>query len=205
MKKLIIVGADEPGFEILEIIKDLNKNVKKYSFVGFYDEYKKGKNIYNALNNLKQIAEDVFFVNSIGNIKNRKRTTNKLIKEGFHLETIISPLSYISPSAIIKEGVIVYPHASISSKSIIEDNVLINYNTSISHGVYVGRNTNISPGCNIAGKVHISNDCFLGIGVKIIPEIKIAKNVILGAGAVVIKDINDEGIYVGVPAKLLKR
>ena len=45
---------------------------------------------------------------------------------------------------------------------------------------------------------------FLGIGATIIQGIKIGKNVTICAGAVVIKDIPDNVIALGNPAKIIK-
>jgi len=45
---------------------------------------------------------------------------------------------------------------------------------------------------------------FLGIGATIIQGIKIGKNVTIGAGSVIIKDIPDNVITVGNPAKIIK-
>jgi len=45
---------------------------------------------------------------------------------------------------------------------------------------------------------------FLGIGATIIQGIKIGKNVTIGAGSMVIKDIPDNVIVIGNPAKIMK-
>ena len=45
---------------------------------------------------------------------------------------------------------------------------------------------------------------FIGIGTTIIQGIKIGRNVTIGAGSVVIKDIPDNVMVVGNPAKILK-
>jgi len=45
---------------------------------------------------------------------------------------------------------------------------------------------------------------FIGIGAIIIQGIKIGKNVTIGAGSVVIKDIPENVIAVGNPAKIIK-
>ena len=45
---------------------------------------------------------------------------------------------------------------------------------------------------------------FLGIDATIIQGIKIGKNVTIGAGSVVIKDIPDNVIALGNPAKIIK-
>ena len=43
---------------------------------------------------------------------------------------------------------------------------------------------------------------YVGIGASILENISIVDDVIIGAGAVVNKDINIQGTYVGVPAKI---
>ncbi|MBA7532225.1 Maltose O-acetyltransferase [subsurface metagenome] len=45
---------------------------------------------------------------------------------------------------------------------------------------------------------------FIGIGATMILGIKIGKNVTIGAGSVVIKDIPDNVIALGNPAKIIK-
>ena len=40
----------------------------------------------------------------------------------------------------------------------------------------------------------------VGLGAKVIQYKKIYKNCMIGAGAVVVKDIESEGIYLGIPA-----
>ena len=45
---------------------------------------------------------------------------------------------------------------------------------------------------------------FIGIGITIIQGIKIGKNVTIGAGSVVIKDISNDVIAIGNPAKIIK-
>jgi len=57
---------------------------------------------------------------------------------------------------------------------------------------------------HISGAVNISELSFLGIGATIIQRIKICKNVTIGAGSVVTKDIPDNVITVGNPAKIIK-
>lgn len=47
----------------------------------------------------------------------------------------------------------------------------------------------------------IGDNCFIGNGAKILPGVTIGNNVIIGTGSVVTKDIPDNIIAAGVPAK----
>ena len=52
--------------------------------------------------------------------------------------------------------------------------------------------------------VHIGKNCWIAAGVLIMPGITIGDNVIIGAGAVVTKDLPDNVIAVGNPARILR-
>ncbi len=52
--------------------------------------------------------------------------------------------------------------------------------------------------------VHIGKNCWIAAGVLIMPGITIGDNVIIGAGAVVTKDLPDNVIAVGNPARVLR-
>ena len=53
------------------------------------------------------------------------------------------------------------------------------------------------------GSIHIGFRTFIGYGVIIMPGVHIGKRCIIGTGAIVTKDIPDESIAVGVPAKVI--
>ena len=51
----------------------------------------------------------------------------------------------------------------------------------------------------------VGDDCYFGLGVKIIGSVRIGNNVTVGANAVITKDIPDNAIVGGVPAKIIPR
>ena len=53
------------------------------------------------------------------------------------------------------------------------------------------------------GKIKIHDNVFIGHGTIILPNIEIGNNVIVGAGSVVTKDIPDNSVYAGVPARFI--
>ena len=55
-----------------------------------------------------------------------------------------------------------------------------------------------------ASEIHIGDDVWLGGNVTVLPGVTIGNNVVVGAGAVVNKDIPDNSLAVGVPAKVIK-
>ena len=55
-----------------------------------------------------------------------------------------------------------------------------------------------------ASEIHIGDDVWIGGNVTILPGVTIGNNVVVGAGAVVNRDIPDNSLAVGVPAKVIK-
>ena len=53
------------------------------------------------------------------------------------------------------------------------------------------------------GRVVIGNNVFIGTDTVILPNVKIGNNVIVGAHSTVTKDLQDNGVYVGTPARYL--
>lgn len=90
--------------------------------------------------------------------------------------------------------------------------VKIGTNTSISHNVRIytssndaNQDMNSSDGKNkVFGNVTIGNGVWIGANVFINPGITIGDNVVVGANSVVTKDLQSNGIYGGVPAKLIR-
>lgn len=53
--------------------------------------------------------------------------------------------------------------------------------------------------------VHLKQNCWIGANAVILPGVTVGKNSIVAAGAIVTKDVPDNTIVAGVPAKILKR
>lgn len=60
------------------------------------------------------------------------------------------------------------------------------------------------PGLNVFGKIKIGNNVFIGINSIILPGVTIGNNVVIGAGSIVNKDIPNNVVVAGVPAKIIK-
>ena len=72
----------------------------------------------------------------------------------------------------------------------------------------IGKNCTLYPGVTV-GATHkgvptIGDNCYLGLGAKIFGNIHIGNNVQILANAVVTKDVPDNCIVAGVPAKVIR-
>ena len=60
------------------------------------------------------------------------------------------------------------------------------------------------PGINVYGRIIIGNNVFIGSHSIILPGVSVGNNVVIAAGSVVSKDIPDNSVVAGVPAKVMK-
>ena len=60
------------------------------------------------------------------------------------------------------------------------------------------------PDLEITKPISVGNNVYVGNNVIILPGVSVGNNVVIGAGAVVTKDIPDNSVVVGVPARVIK-
>lgn len=116
---------------------------------------------------------------------------------------------FIGPFVEIQKDVNIGENTKIQSHSFICELVTIGNNCVISHGVMFINDlfSNGGPANgdkNLWKNTKIGNNVSIGSNATILP-VSICNNVVIGAGSVVTKDISEPGIYVGNPAKLLRK
>ena len=111
------------------------------------------------------------------------------------------PIDYncsIPDQKILKEKNIEFPHPIgivIAEQAKLGKNCVIFQNVTIGGKTINGKN----------GFPTIGNDVTIYAGACIIGDVKVGNNVEIGANAVVTKDVPDNCIVAGVPAKIIKR
>lgn len=120
------------------------------------------------------------------------------------------------PSALIEIG----SGTTIQKRTTINGNVSIGKGCVIAPNVFISSGTHIFkeyPGLSIREQearvalegranefdkaIHIGDDVWLGINVVIMPGVSIGNGVVVGANSVVTKNIDDNEIVAGIPAK----
>lgn len=117
---------------------------------------------------------------------------------------LIHPTSYFGSNVQKGNGIYIGALNTIAPNCIVGDYCIVNRASSIGHDTTLGECTSIMPGATIGGLVKIGNNATVGIGATIIDRITIGNNSFIGAGSVVIRDVPDNVVVVGTPAKILR-
>jgi sugar O-acyltransferase (sialic acid O-acetyltransferase NeuD family) len=206
MGEYYIVGAGGQARQVLSIARKAYPQTIVRGFVGLENE--KGKQI----NKLPVITESetehlsrkkTILLNGLGR-PNRKDILERFISNRFNFNSLIHPLSSISDYVSVGYGTLIQTGAGIMTNVKLGKFILIDMNATIGHDVSIGGYTTISTGVNIAGGVSIGEGCWIGSGSIIIEDISIGNNVLIGAGSVVTRNIENNKLVFGVPARVVR-
>jgi sugar O-acyltransferase (sialic acid O-acetyltransferase NeuD family) len=140
------------------------------------------------------------FLVAIGVPELRKKLFDRITASGGRVGTFIDPAAYVSSTASIGEGALVYPNATVHAGATLARGVVVNSNATIGHETSLGEFVTVGPGASLGGRMRVGDGVYFGIGASALEEVTIAAGSIIGAGAVVVKDCLPAGTYVGIPA-----
>lgn len=203
---IAIVGYSGHSFAVLDAAKKMNLNVKYYC--------ERNKISYNPfeINYLGDEGSDSFdwnsideFILGIGDNKIRRKIADLILSKKKKILNVIHPSSVISNYAIFGNGNFIGPNVTMNAFAKIADYCILNTGCIVEHECIIGSGVHIAPGAVLAGGVTVGENSFIGANSVVKQGVKIGIGVTVGAGSVLIKDIPDNEIWVGNPAKKLNR
>jgi len=199
-RKIAIIGGGGHARVIIDALYGMQQNPLfiNNDIIGYFDDkvnskYRKIDRI-GAIEDIKNVDNDIFYICGIGDLEIRKKIINTLDKVKWI--NVIHSSAIISKTVTLGQGIFINANAVINSQSIIKDHVIINTNSTIEHDVLIGENCHIAPGVTICGHVTINENSFIGSGTTIINKNKegfiiIGKNNFINAGSLILHSTKD--------------
>ena len=208
--KSIIIGAGTYGEVYLAYLQEAGIEI-----VGFVDDnpdlqgnYVKGVPVLGTiadLQHLKNECDATAVYCPIGNNKLRVRFLEYAKSLGYKTPCFIHSSVIMHSSVTVGDGVYILLGAKIMPYTKIDDYVMISMNALVAHHNHLKRGTFISTGVNFGASITANENSYIGIGATIMTGIhNLGKDCVVGAGAVVIRDVPDNAVVAGVPAKIIK-
>ena len=200
--KVINEFIDSIGFQLVAIFDNKKGLASPFTNVPIYygeDEFHKWKK--------KFYSGHTYCLITIGGNKGRDRYLIQqfLIKNGLIVTNAIHPSAYVSKNAKIGSGAQILINSSIGAETRLQEACIINTSASVDHECVLEKGVHVGPGACLAGCVSVGEFTMIGTGATVLPRITIGANVIIGAGAVITKDIPDNSIAIGIPARITKK
>lgn len=204
MKNAVIIGYSGHSYVVIDAILSNGYNLTSYC-----EQISKDTNPYNLayLGNeneesvLNKLRDKHVFI-GIGNNLVRSAIFIEMTKNKISCPSVVHPRAYVSPMSVLGPGSVVMPGAVINSMSKIGNAVICNSSCIIEHECKIDDYVHIAPGAVLAGNVSVGTKTFVGANAVIRQGLKIGSNVVIGAGAVVTKDIADNTVVYGNPARI---
>ena len=194
MKDIIIIGSGGLGLEIACLAKDANRKNKEIldlPVLGGISEWVKFK--------------EYEFIIAVGSPRGRKSIVDKMLKNGTpKFSTLIHPNALISEYVEIGEGTIICAGCILTADIKVGKHCIINLNSIIGHEVSMTDFVTIAPMVGIGGTSVISDLVEIGMGSQIREKLSIGHGAVVGMGATVVKNVLEEDVVVGNPAKTIK-
>jgi sugar O-acyltransferase (sialic acid O-acetyltransferase NeuD family) len=196
---VLLYGAGGHGKVVLDAIQKLNINAA----IADDDSNKKGCALLGVkiqlMENIQRNIIDRIHI-AIGDNVTRKVIADRLLVDGWQLETIIHPLAVKSEHSVIESGVFLAASVIVGPESHIGRCTIINHSAVIDHDCIIGDFCHIAPNSTLGGSVILGNGVLIGSGAVILPGVHVGDGAKVGAGAVVTHDVGRSKVVVGVPA-----
>lgn len=203
---LSIIGAGGHG----RVIADMASRTGKWNLIQFFEDAPndaKAPLPWDVAGPTTRALEgspgnDHEIVVGIGDNTLRGTLQHKLAAVGWRIACVVDPAATISSGAIIGAGTVVMAGAVVNTGARLGTSCIINTRSVVDHDCHLGNGVHISPGATLAGQVTIGERSWIGAGAVIIPQVSIGSNTIVGAGAVVIRNMPDNVMCAGNPARI---
>ena len=207
MKEVFIYGCGGVGNELAVFLK----NSTEYIVQGFVDDNPKIRECMGlrsrTLDELlsAEKSNSINVIISIGEPIIRKVISEKLRIAGVK-EVVVNMSDCFNPHySSVGEGTLLHVGSFISVNSSIGKSCMINKGVMVGHDCRIGDYTVISPRSVLGGNVTVGDNTFIGTGALIRNGITIGSNVIIGMGSVVVKDVEDDSVVFGNPARFVRK
>lgn len=141
----------------------------------------------------------------IGNNRIRVSILENAKKYNIKTPSFIEKTANISPDAIIGNGVYILANATVMPFVKLDDYVMVSMSANIAHHSHLKKGTFVSTGVNFGASIVAEENTYVGIGATIMTGIHLlGKDCKIGAGAVVIRDVEENAVVAGIPAKVIK-
>lgn len=149
-------------------------------------------------------ARGVDFVVCVGEPALRKALFEKALAAGLRPATLVHPTVWVPASSSIGRGCIVDPGCHIGPDVRIGDNTAVLFESNVPHDCEVGDHCVLSANAILSGHCKVGEGAYVAAGAVVKEDVSIGSWSIVGMGSAVFRDVPDDVIALGNPARVVK-
>lgn len=203
MKDLILLGTGVHAAEMAEMVGRINRDSPRWNLLGYItmdnawkEEMYNGYPVLGTRDILEQYPDACLVPDN----------------EWAHFEhiphdrliSLVDPQAFVSQTAHIGKGCVIYPNCYIGLHAILDDYVFCLHACTINHDVRIGKRSVLASQVTLAGSVEVESHCYLGQSCSIRQFIKVGAGSLIGMGSVVVKDVPPGSVMAGNPARVFR-
>jgi sugar O-acyltransferase (sialic acid O-acetyltransferase NeuD family) len=211
MKNIIIIGGGNQAHYTIDIIEKEDK----YNIVGIIDSIhavgseRFGYKILGRQEDILQIVKQYQVYGgliAIGDNWTRYKVSNQILSlvPDFKFVNAIHPSVIIGNDVNIGIGVVAMAGVIFNPKSIIGNFTFFATGAQVEHDCIISDYASISAGSVTGGYVKLGKFSALTLGVTVLDRLEIGENTVVGAGSLVLKNLPDNTLVYGNPAKVIR-
>jgi sugar O-acyltransferase (sialic acid O-acetyltransferase NeuD family) len=143
-------------------------------------------------------------VGSVGDASLRRRLYELIVASGVPPVDAVHPSAVVSPSVQSGRGLTLMALAVVSADARIGHNVVVNTSATIEHDCVLADHVYVASGAQLGAGVRVGEGAHVGLGASVNQGLRVGERAIVGSGAVVVRDVPDDVVVAGVPARLLR-
>lgn len=215
-KKVLIMGGLGNGSVIAAAIDDANRRGDdEWVCVGFLNDRHEPGQLIAGRPVLGRVAaarefggKDHYIINTILRIdgqQERIEMFEQLAVPDERLATFVHPTAYVASTAVLGAGVVIMPNVSVSPGVVLGRGCLVMAAATIGHDSHYGSYCHVAAQACLGAHLDIGVGVHIGLNATVGENLTIGRYATLGMGAVLTGNMGDHEVWVGNPARYLRR
>lgn len=206
MKNIAVIGYSGHAYVALDTAREIDIDVQYYCerVENKFNPYRLRYIGFESETGFDWSSVDAFIL-GIGNNVIRKKVADLVLSKKKEILNIIHPLAAVSLTSKFGTGNFISINTIVSAFTEIGNFCILNSGCIVEHECKIADAVHLAPGVVLTGNVSIGENSFIGANAVVKQGINIGRNVTVGAGSVVLKDIPQNEIWVGNPARKLEK
>ena len=213
MRRLVLVGAGGLAREAAEAVRALNAVRPAFELVGCVDDdparhggLVAGVPVLGSVDLLQGL--DAWALACVGSARDPESRLRLVERSGIATDrwaTVVHPGAVLPPGCALGEGTLVLAGVVVTAPLSVGAHVVVMPGTVLTHDDEIAAGATFAAGVRLSGSVAVGRAAYLGTGALVREGVRIGAGAVVGMGAVLLTDVGPNEVWVGAPARLLRR